>query len=104
MCNIHICDNHIKRIGVWVADYSKAKRGNGMEPEFSADRIRLETLRGAPPIMPWRVFADWIGMGDEHGVVQAWCQRGYLPTYRIGKHVMVNIALLTKQLLEGDEI
>lgn len=68
------------------------------------DELKPETFRCAPPLMPWRTFADWIGMSEEHGVVQAWCQRGYLPTHRIGKHVMVNVVALTKQLLEKEEI
>lgn len=28
-------------------------------------------LHNAPPLMPWRQFADWIRMADEHDVVWA---------------------------------
>lgn len=65
----------------------------GMNPQM---------LYGAPPLMPWDVFVDWIGMSEKPGVVEAWLERGYIPKKRIGKYVMVNVALLTKQLLEEE--
>ncbi|MEH6493398.1 DNA-binding protein [Halopseudomonas sp.] len=52
--------------------------------------------------MPWPKFADWIGMGDEPRVVESWVQRGYLPTKKVGKRVMINVALLVRQLLEEE--
>jgi hypothetical protein len=55
-----------------------------------------------PPLMAWREFADWIRM--EHGVVQGWIESGYLPSVRIGKHRLVNIALLSKNLMEEENI
>lgn len=54
--------------------------------------------------MPWRKFADWIGMAEDHGVVDMWIKRGFLPSIRIGKYRMVNIALFVKQLEAMDEI
>lgn len=53
-----------------------------------------------PPLMPWRSFADWCRI--DHGIVQGWVERGYLPTTRFGKHRMVNVAALIDQLKEGD--
>lgn len=64
--------------------------------------IQAQRLFGAPPLMPWQAFADWIGMNEEPQVVRAWLDRGYLPTVKIGKRVMVNVALLTKELLEKE--
>lgn len=55
-----------------------------------------------PPLMPWRAFADWIQM--EQSIVRGWVENGYLPTERIGKHRLVNVALLSKQLLEKEPI
>ncbi|WP_293267708.1 DNA-binding protein [Neptunomonas sp.] len=55
-----------------------------------------------PPLMQWREFADWIRM--EHGVVRGWLDNGYIPTQRIGKHLLVNVALLSKNLLEKDDL
>lgn len=53
-----------------------------------------------PPLMPWREFADWIRMPQP--VVRGWVEQGYLPCERIGKHKLVNVALLSKQLLERE--
>ncbi|TBV13205.1 DNA-binding protein [Stutzerimonas kirkiae] len=64
--------------------------------------IDSQKLHGAPPMMPWQAFADWIGMGDEPIVVRTWVERGYLPSLKVGKRVMVNVALLTKELLERE--
>jgi hypothetical protein len=77
------------------AEYSglKLMDTEGLDPQ---------KLHGAPPLMPWAMFADWIGMGDEPGVVEAWLARGYIPTIKIGKRVMVNITLLNKDLLERE--
>lgn len=57
---------------------------------------------GAPPIMPWREFADWVHMSNDHNTVWGWIRNGYLPSHKVGKHVMVNVALLTRQLLEQE--
>ncbi|WP_415755638.1 DNA-binding protein [Pseudomonas leptonychotis] len=56
----------------------------------------------APPVLPWREFADWIRMADDHNTVWGWIRNGYLPSHKVGKHVMVNVALLTTQLLEKE--
>lgn len=56
----------------------------------------------SPPMMPWRDFADWIHMNDDHHTVWGWIRNGHLPSHKVGKHVMVNVALLTTQLLEKE--
>jgi len=62
----------------------------------------LAIPEGSPPVMPWRQFADWIRMDQEHETVWAWIKRGYLPTVRIGKHRLINVALLIRQLEEKE--
>lgn len=57
-------------------------------------------IKNAPPALPWAVFADWIRV--EPGIVRGWIDRGYLPTVRHGKHVLVNVELYRKQLLEQE--
>ncbi|QSL95204.1 DNA-binding protein [Ectopseudomonas toyotomiensis] len=52
--------------------------------------------------MPWQKFAEWIGMGDEPVVVRTWVERNYLPSQKVGKRTMVNVALLHQQLLEQE--
>lgn len=63
---------------------------------------QLELPAGAPPVMPWRQFADWIRMEQDHETVLGWIKRGYLPTVRIGKHRLINVALLIRQLEEKE--
>lgn len=58
--------------------------------------------RGAPPVMPWREFGDWICMSNDHDVVWGWIRNGYIPSHKVGKYVMVNVALLTQHLLEKE--
>jgi len=55
-----------------------------------------------PPLMAWREFADWIRI--DQSIVRGWIENGYLPTERIGKHRLVNVALLSQQLLEKESI
>ncbi|ELK4821914.1 DNA-binding protein [Pseudomonas aeruginosa] len=59
-------------------------------------------LSSPPPVMPWREFADWIRMGDRHDVVWGWIRNGYIPHEKVGKHVLVNVALFTSQLMEKE--
>lgn len=59
-------------------------------------------LLAAPPLMPWRDFANWIRMTEGHDVVEGWIKRGYLPTVKIGRHRMVNVAQLTQSLLNEE--
>ncbi|MDO1592105.1 DNA-binding protein [Pseudomonas aeruginosa] len=42
-------------------------------------------------------------MGEDHETVRGWIRKGYLPAHKIGKHVMVNVALFTRQLMEKEE-
>lgn len=64
--------------------------------------LDLKTLLVAPPVMPWREFADWIRMTDAHDVVENWIKRGYLPTVKIGRYRMVNVAQLVQTLLNEE--
>ncbi len=62
--------------------------------------LELKTLLVAPPVMPWREFADWVRMDAE--VVDNWVKRGYLPTVKIGRYRMVNVAQLVQSLLNEE--
>ena len=62
--------------------------------------LDLKSLLISPPVMPWREFADWIRMEAE--VVENWVKRGYLPTVKIGRYRMVNVAQLVQQLLNEE--
>ena len=69
-----------------------------METEES--KVSLHLLKSAPVLMPWRKFASWIGMDE--GVVEGWIRVGYIPRIKIGNRVMVNVALLSRRLLEQE--
>lgn len=53
-----------------------------------------------PPLMEWREFADWVRV--EAGVVEGWIKRAYIPTYKIGRHRMVDIVRLLRQMEEEE--
>jgi hypothetical protein len=69
---------------------------------MEAEGLDAQKLIGCPPLMPWQSFAEWIGMGDEPIVVRTWLERGYLPSLKVGKRLMVNVALLSKQLIDQE--
>lgn len=64
------------------------------------DAEQIQKLLTAPPVLPWRDFAAWIQLSED--VVEHWVKRGYLPTVKIGRYRMVNVALLTHQLLNDE--
>lgn len=64
--------------------------------------LTLKDLLASSPFMLWLDFADWICMSNEHGTVWGWIRNGYIPSYKIGKHVIVNVALLTSELMEKE--
>lgn len=35
--------------------------------------------------------------GKTEGIVRGWCNRGYLPTKKIGKHLLINVTELAKR-------
>ncbi|QEY73078.1 DNA-binding protein [Pseudomonas denitrificans (nom. rej.)] len=68
--------------------------------EQNGSKVSLDALKNAPVLMPWRKFASWIGMDE--GVVEGWIRVGYIPRIKIGNRVMVNVALLSRRLLEQE--
>jgi hypothetical protein len=50
------------------------------------------------PFMSKKRFAELSGL--EFGVVDAWVDRGYLPSKVFGKHRLINVALLWRKAFE----
>ena len=50
------------------------------------------------PLLTREKFAQQVGVSA--GVVQGWIDKGYLPTFEIGKYRLVNVALVTMRALE----
>ncbi|MBW5465851.1 DNA-binding protein [Pseudomonas aeruginosa] len=70
---------------------------------MEVEDIKAQDLRAAQTVLHWRDFAHWIGMYEEHETVRGWIRKGYLTAHKIGKHVMVHVALVTHQLMEKEE-
>lgn len=58
------------------------------------------TSQASVPVMEREKFAQLVGV--ELGIVNGWIDRGYLPSIKIGKHRLVNLALLAKECLEKE--
>ena len=56
-------------------------------------------LLSAAPVMTKERFAELVGV--EVGVIRGMIDRGYLPTVKIGRHRLVNVAALQARCL-GD--
>ncbi|MGO2244854.1 MAG: DNA-binding protein [Halomonas sp.] len=41
--------------------------------------------------------------GQDEGVLQGHIRRGYLPTIKVGRYRMINVALLNAQCLSAEE-
>lgn len=62
------------------------------------DSLITNALAG--PVVTKRMFSEMSGLTEE--TIRGMIERGHLPTVKIGKHRMVNVALLTKESLESD--
>lgn len=52
------------------------------------------------PFVTQQLFSELSGLSEE--TIRGMVQRGYLPTTKIGKHRLVNVALLSKEALEAE--
>lgn len=52
------------------------------------------------PLMHRETFAEAVGVTLD--VVNGWINRGYIPTFEVGKYRLVNLALLTKLALDKE--
>lgn len=52
------------------------------------------------PVMHREKFAELVGVSVD--VVNGWINRGYLPTFEVGKYRLVNLALLSKLAMEKE--
>lgn len=59
---------------------------------------QIEAVSMSVPYMTREQFASHIGLPV--GVVEGWVDKGYLPTCRVGKYSLINVALLTRRALD----
>lgn len=53
------------------------------------------------PIMTVSQFAEGVGVSE--GVVTGWIKREYIPTHKVGRHRLVNVAKVNHKALFGGE-
>ncbi len=58
------------------------------------------TSQANVPVMEREKFSELVGV--DLGVINGWIDRGYLPSIKMGKHRLVNLALLTKECMEKE--
>lgn len=56
----------------------------------------------AAPMMTIQEFSKRVGVSAY--VVEGWVRRGYIPTIKIGKRCLVNVAAIEKKLIAKDNI
>ena len=54
----------------------------------------------AGPVVTKKLFSQLTGLSEE--TIRGMINRGHLPTVRIGRHRLVNVALITKEALESE--
>ena len=54
----------------------------------------------AGPVVTQKLFSQLTGLSEE--TIRGMINRGHLPTVRIGRHRLVNVALITKEALEAE--
>lgn len=57
------------------------------------------TIENQVPIIHHTKFAELTGRST--GVIGGWIDCGYLPTVKVGRYQMINLALLTENLKKG---
>lgn len=63
-------------------------------------QLPMQTISATGPIVTKKLFSQLTGLTEE--TIRGMIERGYLPTVKLGKHRMVNVALLTKESLEQE--
>ncbi|MEF3074892.1 hypothetical protein V2P20_07630 [Methylobacter sp. Wu1] len=59
----------------------------------------IVNIESGVPLMHPDKFAEQIGRTP--GVIGGWIDAGYLPTVKVGRYQLINLALLTENLKKG---
>lgn len=70
---------------------------NNLEQPPKAELLRVQPIT---PLISKRLFADLVGVTER--TVEGWMTKGYVPTVKIGRHPLVNIALIYQQCLDQE--
>lgn len=64
------------------------------------DTEQKPIFQPSTPLVTKARFSEMSGLTEE--TLRGMIERGHLPTLKVGKHRMINVALLTKECLEQD--
>ena len=53
------------------------------------------------PVMEICRFAELVGVSAD--VVRGWIEKGHIPTTKIGRYRLINVAVLTREALSGGD-
>ena len=53
------------------------------------------------PVMEVCRFSELVGVSAD--VVRGWIDKGHIPTIKIGRYRLINVAVLTREALSGGE-
>lgn len=56
------------------------------------------TVLVTSPIVSQEQFSELVGLSPD--VIRAWINRGLIPTVKIGKRRLINVAKLTQEMME----
>ncbi|RNF72509.1 DNA-binding protein [Marinomonas rhizomae] len=56
------------------------------------------TVLFTSPIVSQEQFSELVGLSPD--VIRAWINRGLIPTVKIGKRRLINVAKLTQEMME----
>ncbi|WP_374089757.1 hypothetical protein [Methylomicrobium lacus] len=69
-----------------------------MDQQVPTVNIDINIDTSVPLVHP-TAFSKMIGLSD--GVVGGWIDLGYLPTVKVGRYQLINLALLSENLKKG---
>lgn len=67
---------------------------NNLEQPQYAELIKVQP---SVPLISKRLFADLVGVTGR--TVDGWIEKGHIPTVKVGRHPLVNVALIYQQCL-----
>lgn len=73
--------------------------GSSLPEELAPVTQQIVNIALTVPLIHPSKFAEQIGRST--GVIGGWLDAGYLPTVKVGRYQMINLALLTENLKKG---
>ncbi|MBE0507538.1 MAG: hypothetical protein IBX50_12615 [Marinospirillum sp.] len=68
------------------------------QPDFQFQPVLHVTT--STPLVSKERFAELVGLRPS--IITGWASKGYIPTVSVGRHQLVNLALIQRQCLEQE--